>query len=41
MDQYRPCFKAFEHTKINRRPNVEEIESVRQYAIKRELQVLR
>ena len=40
MDQYRPCFKASEHSKISRRPTRQEIESVRQYAIEKELNVL-
>jgi putative pyruvate formate lyase activating enzyme len=40
MDQYRPCFKAGLHPKINRRPTFEEIESVRQYAIKKGLNVI-
>jgi putative pyruvate formate lyase activating enzyme len=40
MDQYRPCYKASSHPKINRRPTYEEIESVRQYAIKKGLNVL-
>jgi len=40
MDQYRPCYKAASHPKINRRPTYEEIKSVRQYAIKRGLNVL-
>jgi putative pyruvate formate lyase activating enzyme len=40
MDQYRPCYKAASHHKINRRPTFEEIESVRQYAIKKGLNVL-
>jgi putative pyruvate formate lyase activating enzyme len=40
MDQYRPCYKAFEHSKINRRPTRDEIESVRQYAIEKGLSVL-
>jgi len=40
MDQYRPCFEASLHSKINRRPTSEEIESVRQYAIKKGLNVL-
>jgi len=40
MDQYRPCFKASEHSGINRRPTKQEIESVRQYAIKQGLNVL-
>lgn len=40
MDQYRPCFKASEHGRINRRPTRQEIESVRQYAIEKGLNVL-
>jgi len=40
MDQYRPCFEASSHSKINRRPTSEEIESVRQYAIDKGLNVL-
>ncbi len=40
MDQYRPCYKAASHPKINRRPTPEEIASVRQYAIKKGLNVL-
>jgi len=40
MDQYRPCFKAFEHPKINRRPTREEFQSARQYAIQKGLNVL-
>jgi len=40
MDQYRPCYKAGLHTKINRRPYADEIESVCQYAIKKELNVI-
>jgi len=40
MDQYRPCYKASSHPKINRRPTFEEIESVRQYAIEKGLNVL-
>jgi putative pyruvate formate lyase activating enzyme len=40
MDQYRPCYKASSHPKINRRPTFEEIESVRQYAIEKRLNVL-
>ncbi len=41
MDQYRPCYKAASHPKINRRPTYKEIESVRQYAIQEGLNVLR
>ena len=40
MDQYRPCYKACAHAKINRRPTLQEIESVRQYAIQKGLHVL-
>ncbi|MFH1884981.1 MAG: radical SAM protein [Planctomycetota bacterium] len=40
MDQYRPCYKAASHPKINCRPTFKEIESVRQYAIKKGLNVL-
>ena len=40
MDQYRPCYQASSHPKINRRPTPEEIESVRRYAIEKSLNVL-
>jgi putative pyruvate formate lyase activating enzyme len=40
MGQYRPCFKAHTHSKINRRPTPEEIQSARQYAIKKGLNLL-
>jgi uncharacterized Fe-S radical SAM superfamily protein PflX len=40
MDQYRPCYEASLHPAINRRPTVEEIQSVRRYAIKKGLNVL-
>jgi putative pyruvate formate lyase activating enzyme len=40
MDQYRPCYQAHLHPRINRRPTLEEIESVRQYAVERKLQVI-
>ncbi|UCF16700.1 MAG: radical SAM protein [Phycisphaerales bacterium] len=40
MAQYRPCYEATDHPKINRRPTLEEIQSVRQYAIKKGLKVL-
>jgi len=40
MDQYRPCYEASSHPKINRRPTFEEIESVRRYAIEKGLNVL-
>lgn len=40
MGQYRPCFKAMEHSKINRRPSAEEVAEVRQYAVSKGLDVL-
>ena len=40
MDQYRPCYKAPAHPKINRRPTEKEIASARKYAIKKGLNVL-
>ena len=40
MDQYRPCYKANSHPKINRRPTLEEIQSARRYAIEKGLNVL-
>ena len=40
MDQYHPCYKAGEHTLINRRPTGEEIESVRTYAANKGLRLV-
>lgn len=40
MNQYRPCFKADSHPSINRRPTPEEVEEVRQYALKKGLNVI-
>jgi len=40
MEQYRPCYKAFAYKEISRRPTLEEIEQVRQYAVKKGLKVL-
>lgn len=40
MDQYRPCFKADSHPKINRRPTPDEVEEVRQYAFSKGLNVI-
>jgi len=40
MDQYRPCYKASSHPQINRRPTAKEIDSVRQYAHQKGLNVL-
>jgi len=41
MDQYRPCYKASLYPKINRRPTLEEIQSARQYALKKGLHPVR
>ncbi|UCC99988.1 MAG: radical SAM protein [Phycisphaerales bacterium] len=40
MDQYRPCYEASSHPAISRRPTLEEIQSVRRYAIRKGLNVL-
>ena len=40
MDQYRPCYKAHLHPQINRRPTLQEIDSVRQYATEKGLNIL-
>ena len=40
MAQYRPCYKAAAHPKINRRPTLEEIQSVHSYAVEKCLNVL-
>jgi putative pyruvate formate lyase activating enzyme len=40
MGQYRPCYKASSHPEIDRRPTLEEIVTVRRYAIKKGLNVL-
>jgi putative pyruvate formate lyase activating enzyme len=40
MDQYRPCYKASSHHKVNRHPTLEEFTNARQYAIKKGLNVL-
>ncbi len=40
MDQYRPCYNANLHPKINRRPTSEEIESVLQYAARKGLRII-
>ncbi len=40
MAQYRPCYEASAHPGINRRPTLEEIQSARQYAIEKRLNVL-
>jgi len=40
MDQYRPCFKADAHPRINRRPTPDEVEEVRQYALAKGLKAI-
>jgi len=40
MDQYRPCYKASSNPQINRHPTLQEIASVRRYAIEKGLNVL-
>ena len=40
MDQYRPCYKASAHPRINRRPTQREIASAREYATQKGLNVL-
>jgi putative pyruvate formate lyase activating enzyme len=40
MGQYHPCFGAFTHKFLNRRPYPDEVESVRSYAIEKGLNVL-
>ena len=40
MAQYHPCYEAASHFKINHRPTIEEIQSVRRYAIMKGLNVL-
>ena len=40
MDQYRPCYKAFSHKKISRRPTRQEIENVEEYALKKGLRII-
>ena len=40
MDQYHPCYKAHLQPKINRRPTLEEIESVRRYALEKGLNII-
>jgi putative pyruvate formate lyase activating enzyme len=40
MDQYRPCYQAHAHPKINRRPTPDEIAAARRYAAERGLTVL-
>ena len=40
MDQFRPCYKASSHPLINRRPTLDEIESVCQHAIEKGLNII-
>ena len=40
MDQYRPCYKAPAHPRINRRPTQKEFNAAKQYAVKKGLNVL-
>jgi len=40
MDQYHPCYKASQFPEINCRPDKKEIETVTQYAIKKNLNVI-
>jgi putative pyruvate formate lyase activating enzyme len=40
MDQYKPCFKASSYPSINRQPTPEEVDEVRQYAIKKGLRII-
>jgi putative pyruvate formate lyase activating enzyme len=40
MDQYRPCFEAYSHPQISRRPTAEEIEEMLQYAMDKGLRVI-
>jgi putative pyruvate formate lyase activating enzyme len=40
MDQYRPCFHAGSHSRINRRPCRDEIESVLDYAVEKGLRII-
>ena len=40
MDQYRPCFKAQSHPRINRLPTPEEVDEVCQYALKKGLRII-
>jgi len=40
MDQYRPCYRASGHAIVNRRPGPEEIERIRNYALRQGLHLL-
>jgi len=41
MGQYRPCFKAYSHPQISRRPAPDGIEAVENYAIEKGLRVIK
>jgi putative pyruvate formate lyase activating enzyme len=40
MDQYRPCYKADKYPKINRRPKINEINDVIDYAKSKNLRII-
>ena len=40
MDQYRPCYKAFSHPQLSRRPTAKEIDVVYKYAVKKGLRII-
>lgn len=40
MDQYNPCFRADEHSLLNRKPTTEEIEKVKNYALEKGLRLI-
>jgi putative pyruvate formate lyase activating enzyme len=40
MDQYRPCYKAFSNSSMNRRPTGLEVSSAIDYAVKKGLRVI-
>jgi putative pyruvate formate lyase activating enzyme len=40
MGQYRPCYKGCSHSQLNRHPSRQEIDSAREYAVKKGLQVI-
>jgi putative pyruvate formate lyase activating enzyme len=40
MGQYHPCYEGCHHSQLNRRPTLNEIESARNYAIKKGLKII-
>ena len=40
MGQYRPCYQGCDHPQLNRRPTRSEIESARNYAVKKGLKII-